>query len=369
MTDEFIVENFVLQKEIENRLSQYIDVHLEKNLAEARAIKSVKVDEDKITIDIGLSYPHQSIKQAMISQLTDYIRPLSQDKSIFLHFHTQIEPHGKRGLPNLPQVKNIIAVASGKGGVGKSTVATNLALALRREGAEVGLLDADIYGPSQPYLLGSMGERPVIKDRHIQPIIRHDIQTISIGNLVDANAAMAWRGPMLGKALQQLMQDTEWQALDYLIVDLPPGTGDVQLTLCQKIPVSGAVIVTTPQDLALLDVRRACEMFVKLDVPLLGVIENMSVYQCTHCGHQEKIFGEGGGNKLVDEYKLKLLGQIPLDLRIRKMAETGAAFELQDNSLAELWCSIARKTSARLAGQKKDYSTLFPKIVVERGEK
>lgn len=259
-------------------------------------------------------------------------------------------------------VKKLIAVASGKGGVGKSTVAVNLALALAKTGAKVGLLDADIYGPSQPIMLGSVGIKPVIKDKTIQPIICHGIQSISIGNLVHPNVAMVWRGPMLGKMLEQLMFDTAWDA-DYLIVDLPPGTGDVQLTLCQKMAVSGAVIVTTPQDLALSDVRRACEMFNKLNVNILGVIENMSVWHCGKCGHEEKIFGEKGGEKLSAEYNIELLGSIPLDIRIREMTENGHPV------VENIFIDIARKLSEKLASQPKNYSSVFPKIVVEGGKK
>jgi len=267
-------------------------------------------------------------------------------------------------------VKKLIAVASGKGGVGKSTIAVNLALALSRNGEKAALLDADIYGPSQPMMLGSAGERPLIQNRTIQPIIRHGIQSISIGNLVDANAALTWRGPMLGKALEQLMFDTAWEA-DYLVVDLPPGTGDVQLTLCQKMSVSGAVIVTTPQDLALSDVRRACEMFKKLNVPILGVVENMSGYHCLQCGHEEKIFGEGGGKKLAGEYGLELLGSIPLDLRIREMTDSGNPPVIQDPAShhAAIFFAMAQKLSEKLASQPKDYSSRFPKIVVEGGRK
>ncbi len=220
-------------------------------------------------------------------------------------------------------IKCIIAVASGKGGVGKSTVAVNLALALSKKGSKVGLLDADIYGPSQPAMVGAAGERPVLSDKGLQPIERHGIKTMSIGYLVEASAAMMWRGPMLGKALQQLMQDTNWGELDYLIVDLPPGTGDVQLTLCQKVALTGAMIVTTPQDLALLDVRRACEMFRKLNVPIVGVVENMAVFHCSNCGHEEHIFGDGGALVLANEYDTALLGSIPLNKSIREMTDAG----------------------------------------------
>lgn len=358
----------MLQKEIEMRLTSYLDPYLGQDLGVAKAIKLVAIEQDRVNIEIVLGYPHSSIKNAVISDLTDLIAPLVADKTIHINLATQIDAHnGKQGIPGLSQVKNIIAVASGKGGVGKSTIAINLALALVKEGAQVGLLDADIYGPSQPTMLGTQGERPVIQNRTIQPLKRHGIQSISIGNLVDANAAMVWRGPMLGKALEQLMHDTQWEGLDYLIVDLPPGTGDVQLTLCQKIPVSGAVIVTTPQDLALLDVRRACEMFNKLNVPILGVVENMSVYHCKQCGHEERIFGEGGAEKLANEYALTLLGAIPLDIRIREMTDSGMPPVIQDpqGHHTHAFCELARKVGAKLAMQTKNYSMKFPKIVVE----
>lgn len=227
-------------------------------------------------------------------------------------------------------IKKIIAVASGKGGVGKSTVAVNLALGLAAQDKQVGILDADIYGPSQPTMLGLAGQRPQVEGRSIFPMRHHGIQSMSIGYLVDPAAAMMWRGPMIGKAMEQMLFDTQWQDLDYLVIDLPPGTGDIQLSLCQKIPVNGAVIVTTPQDLALLDVRRACEMFNKLNVPILGVVENMSVYHCSACGHEEKIFGQGGGEKLASEYDLDLLAAIPLDVRIREMTDAGNPPVVQD---------------------------------------
>jgi len=249
-------------------------------------------------------------------------------------------------------VKKLIAVASGKGGVGKSTVAINLAIALAKSGAKVGLLDADIYGPSQPIMLGSVGAKPVIENRTIQPIIRHGIQSISIGNLVDGQAAMMWRGPMLGKVLEQLMFDTVWDA-DYLIVDLPPGTGDVQLTLCQKMAVSGAVIVTTPQDLALSDVSRACEMFRKLNVPILGVVENMSHYHCAHCGNEAKLFGEGGGEKLAKEFAVELLASIPLDIQIREMTDNGQPPASDNHESAKSFFILAEKVSSKLTLEKQ----------------
>jgi ATP-binding protein involved in chromosome partitioning len=358
----------VLQKEIETRLAEYSDPYLGKTWGEVKAVRRVVADQDTIHLDIALGYPAISFKNELLASITQWLASLAAGKAINLNLMAQIDAHvGKQGIPGKPNVKNIIAVASGKGGVGKSTVAINLALALAREGARTGLLDADIYGPSQPSMLGAAGQRPVIKDRTIQPVIRHGIQSMSIGFLVDPSAAMVWRGPMLGKALEQLMNDTAWDALDYLVVDLPPGTGDVQLTLCQKMPVSGAVIVTTPQDIALIDVRRACEMFNKLNVPILGVVENMSVYHCSHCGHEEQIFGEGGGMKLAQEFGITSLAAIPLDKRIREMTDSGYPPVVQDpeSHYAKTFYELARKTGARLALQAKDYSARFPKIVIE----
>lgn len=265
-------------------------------------------------------------------------------------------------------IKYIIAVASGKGGVGKSTVAVNLALALAKQGGQVGLLDADIYGPSQPTLLGTASERPVFNDKGLQPIVRYGIPTMSIGYLIDAATPVVWRGPMLGKALQQLMQDTEWKDLDYLVVDLPPGTGDVQLTLCQKLAVSGVLLVTTPQEVALVDVRRAHAMFTKLNVPILGVVENMSVYHCPQCHHEERIFGEGGAAKLAQENGIDLLGALPLDKAVREKSDAGHPLMIAEpnSNYANIMNAIAERTIGKLALQPKDYSAKFPKIVVEQ---
>lgn len=362
----------MLQKDIEARLADFPDPYLEKTWGQAKAVKQVVVSDNNVSIQVALGYPIEDIKEAVTARLKDYLLPVTGDNIVTVHFSSKIDAHvGKPGITALPQIKNIIAVASGKGGVGKSTVAINLALGLAQAGAQVGLLDADIYGPSQPTMLGAEGVKPVIKDRTIQPIRRHGLQSMSIGYLVDGDAAMMWRGPMLGKALEQLIYDTTWEGLDYLIIDLPPGTGDVQLTLCQKIPLSGAVVVTTPQDLALLDVRRACEMFNKLNVPMLGVVENMSVYHCTQCGHEEYIFGAGGAKKLAEQYGLSLLGAIPLDIRIREMTDNGHPTVAQDpkSDYAKTFSETARKLAAKLALRPKDYSARFPKIVVEKDEK
>jgi len=284
-----------------------------------------------------------------------------QVKSVILSHAVQ------RNLTPLPGIKNVIAVASGKGGVGKSTVAVNLALALAADGAQVGILDADIYGPSQPRMLGLAG-RPSSKDgKHIEPMIGHGVKCMSIGFLVDAEQPMVWRGPMVTQALVQLIRDTLWGELDYLIVDMPPGTGDIQLTLSQQVPVSGAVIVTTPQEIALLDARKGLKMFQKVEVAILGVVENMSTHVCSHCGHEEHIFGSGGGEQLAAQYQVPFLGSLPLDLSIREQTDAGNPTVAAEprGTIADRYREIARRAAAKLALAGKDYAGAFPKIVVE----
>lgn len=270
-------------------------------------------------------------------------------------------------MQTLPNVKNIIAIASGKGGVGKSTTAVNLAIALSQEGANTGILDADIYGPSQPTMLGVKTPPNMKNQKTLQPIIAHHVQSMSIGYLIDETAPMVWRGPMVSMALQQLLHDTHWDNLDYLIIDLPPGTGDIQLTLAQKIPVTGAIIVTTPQDLALMDARRACEMFRKVNVPVLGVIENMSIHICSKCGHHESIFGEGGGKHLAEQYGIELLGSLPLDIHIRQQTDSGKPIVISHpkNSISRLYHQIAKRIVDKLSLQTKDSSGKFPNIVIK----
>lgn len=361
-----------MQKEIEAKLASYRDPHLGKDLITAKAVKAIKVEANRVEIEIELGYPFDTIKTQFEQRLAEHLAPILGGKTLQLRLGYQILSHaGKVGLPPVPGVKNIIAVGSGKGGVGKSTIAVNLALGLAQEGAKVGILDADIYGPSQPAMLGTEGQKPTVKDKRLLPIVRHGLQSMSIGYLIDQNAAMVWRGPMIGKALQQLLQDTAWDNLDYLVIDLPPGTGDIQLTLCQKIPVSGAVIVTTPQDLALLDVRRACEMFNKLNVPILGVVENMSVYHCSQCGHEEKIFGQGGAKKLTREFGVQLLGSMPLDLEIREATDQGQPPAVADphGQHAQAFAELARNVAGQLSLQQRNYSAKFPKIVVQHGKK
>ena len=357
------------QNEIELRLSQYHDPRLGTDLITAKAVKRVHVDFDHISVDITVGYPNQGVSDEMAKSVSEWLSPVLGDKVLKLRLSSRIESRGgKQGVPGLPNVKNIIAVASGKGGVGKSTVAVNLALALAAEGAAVGLLDADIYGPSQPSMLATLGKKPQIENKCFVPIDSHGLKTMSIGYLVDGSAPLVWRGPMIGKAVQQMLYETSWGNLDYLIIDLPPGTGDVQITLCQKIPVSGALIVTTPQDLALVDVRRACEMFTNLNVPILGVVENMSFFHCPSCGHDTQIFGAGGADKLAGEYDLTVFGSIPLDMSIREQTDSGTPPVVHDpeGHTAGIFRDIARKAAGKLSLQTKDYSSLFPKIVVEQ---
>lgn len=360
------------QNEIELRLGQYHDPRLGTDLMTAKAIKRVQVDFDQIEIDITVGYPNKGVSSEMAKSVSEWMTPVIGDKLLSLRLSSRIEAHGgKQGMPGLPNIKNIIAVASGKGGVGKSTIAVNLALALMAEGAHVGLLDADIYGPSQPTMLDTLGRKPEIENKNFVPVESHGIKTMSIGYLVNGTAPMVWRGPMIGKAMEQMLHETSWGNLDYLVIDLPPGTGDIQLTLCQKIPVSGAVIVTTPQDLALLDVRRACEMFAKLNVPILGVVENMSTFHCPQCGHAANIFGEGGADKLAKEYDLTVFGSIPLDMMIREQTDSGTPPVIHDpeGHHAGVFREIARRAAGKLSLQAKDYSARFPKIVVEQDKK
>jgi len=273
----------------------------------------------------------------------------------------------QRGVQLIPGVKNIVAVASGKGGVGKSATAVNLALALAAEGASVGILDADIYGPSQPQMLGISGRPESLDGKHMEPIEAHGIQAISIGLLIDVETPMVWRGPMVTQALQQLLSDTRWRDIDYLIVDMPPGTGDIQLTLAQKVPVTGAVIVTTPQDIALLDARKGLKMFEKVGIPIMGIVENMSIHICSKCGFSEHIFGEGGGEQMCKDYDVELLGALPLDIKIREQTDSGVPTVVAepDGSVAEIYRNIARRIAVKVAELSQDHSSLFPKIVIQ----
>jgi ATP-binding protein involved in chromosome partitioning len=354
------------QAQVQEVINGFVDPQTEITLGDTRPAIKVKEDGDALQVDISLGYPVKAYAETLKSQLKEALKQAGADKAE-INLSTKVIKHKvQQGVPALENVKNIIAVASGKGGVGKSTTSVNLALALAAEGAKVGVLDADIYGPSQPRMLGA-SKRPESEDgKTIEPIESYGVQSMSIGFLIDEEEPMVWRGPMVTQALQQMLGDTNWKELDYLVIDLPPGTGDIQLTLSQKVPVSGSVIVTTPQDISLLDARKAYKMFEKVKVPVLGVVENMSTHICSQCGHEEHIFGTGGGQKMADQYGINLLGSLPLNIRIREDADGGQPSVVTDpeGDIAMAYRGIARRVAARLAMQGKDYSAAFPNIKV-----
>ena len=325
--------------------------------------------EGRLSVRLRFGFPIGGYEQSLTGALRAQIEPLAEGLPIDIQLTSQIQAHAvQRPLKPLPGVKNIVAVASGKGGVGKSTVAVNLALAWAAQGARVGVLDADIYGPSQPLMLGLAGQRPTAPDgKHIKPLAAHGVVAMSIGFLIDPDQPMVWRGPMVTQALTQLLGDTQWGELDYLVVDMPPGTGDIQLTLAQRVPVAGAVIVTTPQDIALADARKGLAMFQKVAVPVLGIVENMSIHVCSQCGHADHIFGAGGGARMAASAGVRLLGELPLDARIREDADGGRPTVVAepDSPRAQLYLDMARRTGAALARRARDRSALFPSIVVE----
>ena len=358
----------VTKDTIEEALSGIVDPHTGLDLVAGKSVTDCVVDNQNVSIDLVLGYPAKGWHPNLKQEVVDVVSKLENIQSVDVRIKTQVVSHEvQKGVTPLKNVRNVIAVASGKGGVGKSTVSANLALALSAEGAKAGVLDADIYGPSQPRMLG-VGGRPESKDgKSLEPMNSYHVQVMSIGFLIEEDTPMIWRGPMVTQALEQLLQDTQWRDLDYLIIDLPPGTGDIQLTLAQKVPVSGAVIVTTPQDIALLDARKALKMFEKVEIPVLGIIENMSTHICSNCGHEEHIFGEGGGKRMSVEYSVEHLGDIPLDGRIRSDADGGRPTVVADpdGSLAQAYRTIARNASGILSVRKRDYSEVFPSIVIQ----
>ncbi len=359
----------VTRQAVDAALSELTDPNTGKNYWSARSAKPIKLDGNDVAVDVELGYPAKTqiddLRRAVISRLKAIpgIGNVSVNVAVKIVAHTV-----QRGLKPLPGVKNIIAVASGKGGVGKSTTAVNLALALAQEGATVGLLDADIYGPSQPQMLGLAGQRPESSDgTTMDPLFAHGLQAMSIGFMIDVDSPMVWRGPMVTQALEQLLKQTKWQDVDYLIVDMPPGTGDTQLTLAQKVPVTGAVIVTTPQDIALIDARKGLKMFEKVGIPILGLVENMSLHICSRCGHEEPLFGEGGGERMSKDYDVELLGALPLDISIRLLTDAGKPTVVgsPESRAAEIYRAIARRLAVKIAERARDMSSRFPNIVVQ----
>lgn len=356
-----------LESAIRQCLEADVDPYLGTDLVSAGALSRISIDGDTARVEIELGFPIERYRPVLEARLREQLASVRDTKIELVVTSRIFAREVQKGTKPLPEIRNIIAIASGKGGVGKSTTAANLAIALQQEGGKVGVLDADIYGPSQPRMLASEG-RPESRDgKSMEPRISYQLQTMSIGNLIEEDTPMIWRGPMVTGALEQLLNDTNWRDLDYLVVDLPPGTGDIQLTLCQKIPVSGAVIVTTPQDIALLDARRGLKMFEKVNVPVLGIIENMSVHICSECGHAEHIFGSGGGESMSKQYGVDLLGSLPLDIAIREGVDNGRpTVAIQPESLiAENYREIARHIAARLALRARDFSAKFPKIVIQ----
>jgi ATP-binding protein involved in chromosome partitioning len=357
------------RSEVEAAIQGYVDPYLRKDLLSAGAIKETRIEGSGVFLRVELGFPAAGYHDELRRVLRERLLAVGGVERAEVDVGSRIITHAvQKGVRPIQNIRNIIAVASGKGGVGKSTTAVNLALALAAEGAATGILDADIYGPSQPRMLGSR-ERPASKDGHsMEPVMAHGIQSMSIGYLIDEETPMIWRGPMVTQALEQMLRETRWRPMDYLVVDLPPGTGDIQLTLAQKIPVSGVVIVTTPQDIALLDARKALKMFEKVDVPILGVLENMSIHVCSQCGHREPIFGEGGGRQMAEQYHVDLLGELPLDRRIREEADGGNPSVVTDpgNDISRIYREVARRVAAKLSLEAKDYSSKMPKIVIEQ---
>lgn len=358
----------ISEQQIQSVLKQIIDPATGRDYITSKEVHNIQIEQNNVAIEIELGYPANSVKDVIRQRIVESLRTIPDIGKIEVTISSRIIPHSvQQGVKLLPGVKNIIAVASGKGGVGKSATAVNLALALSSEGASVGILDADIYGPSQPQMLGITTRPESLDGKTMEPVIAHGIQAMSIGLLIDVETPMVWRGPMVTQALQQLLNDTHWKDVDYLIVDLPPGTGDIQLTLAQKIPVTGAVIVTTPQDIALLDARKGLKMFEKVGIPILGIVENMSTHTCSQCGHTEPIFGTGGGEKMCLDYDVEFLGALPLDIKIREQTDIGIPSVVAEpnGKIAETYRMIARRVAVKVAESAEDHSEVFARIVME----
>jgi ATP-binding protein involved in chromosome partitioning len=359
----------VTQEAIQAALSNFADPNTQKDYVSTRALKNLRIEGGKVSFDVELGYPAKTQLETIRTALVEVVSAVPGVSDVTAKVTVKIVAHAvQHKLKPLPGVKNIIAVTSGKGGVGKSTTAVNLALALSAEGAAVGLLDADIYGPSVPQMLGLTGRRPESEDgQTLEPLRAFGLQAMSIGFMVDIDSPMVWRGPMVTKALDQLLGQTHWRDLDYLIVDMPPGTGDTQLTLAQKVPVTGALIVTTPQDIALIDARKGLRMFEKVSIPILGLVENMSTHICPECGHEERIFGAGGAERMAKDYDVELLGGLPLERDIREMTDAGTPTVVGApfSRAAGIYRAIALRVGVKIAERARDMSHKFPNIVVQ----
>ncbi len=359
-----------IETDVQSALKNLIDPNTKKDFVSGKSVKNIKISGSDVALDILLGYPAKSVWDEIRAMVEAHLKTsLPGAGKISVSVSSKVVPHAvQRGVKLVEGVKNIIAVASGKGGVGKSTTAVNLALALAAEGARVGVLDADIYGPSQPTMLGISGQPKSADGKSIEPMTNHGLQAMSIGFMIDGDdTPMVWRGPMVTQALDQLLHQTRWDNLDYLVVDLPPGTGDIQLTLAQKVPVTGAVIVTTPQDIALMDARKGLKMFEKVGIKIVGIVENMSTHICSKCGHEEHIFGAGGGEKMCADYNVEFLGGLPLDIRIREQTDSGNPTVVADpdGNIAKVYKQIARRIAVKVAEMAQDHSAAFPKIVVQ----
>ncbi|WP_148862435.1 iron-sulfur cluster carrier protein ApbC [Marinobacter fonticola] len=359
----------ISREAIDSAIREYRDPYLDEDLFALDAVKSVEIDGDAVTVQIELHYPSEGIAGGLRQLVANAIENVPGVSRATVNTRQSIRAYrAQKDLQSIAGVKNIIAVASGKGGVGKSTTAVNLALALHLEGCRVGILDADIYGPSVGMMLGlPEGTRPKTRDnKFFIPVPAHGVEAMSMAFLVTDKTPMVWRGPMVSGAMQQLLTQTQWNDLDYLIVDMPPGTGDIQLTLAQKVPVTGAVVVTTPQDIALLDCKKGIEMFRKVDIPVLGVIENMSTHICSNCGHHEPLFGEGGGQRVAESYDTELLGQLPLHMTIREQTDSGQPTVIAepDSEVARIYRDSARRVGALLSRRERNLASPIPSISV-----
>ena len=359
----------VTEQMVMDAIKSVIDPNTGRDFVSSKAIRNFTVSSGDVAFDVELGYPAKSQAAGFRSALIAAARGVAGVDNVSVNVNSKIAAHAvQRGVQLLPKVKNIVAVASGKGGVGKSTTAVNLALALAAEGASVGLLDADIYGPSVPMMMGIEGRPDSIDGKTMEPLENYGVQVMSIGFLVAQDEAMIWRGPMATQALEQLLRQTNWRDLDYLVVDMPPGTGDIQLTLSQRVPMTGAVVVTTPQDIALLDARKGIKMFEKVGVPILGIVENMAVHVCSNCGHVEHIFGADGGKKMAAEYGMDYLGALPLDMQIRLQADSGKPTVVSDpdSELAGIYKAVARQVAVSIAAKNRDFSAKFPSIKISK---